>query len=456
MKRRLYSFLVLGFLTTLSACKDEDPPLPDNLLQFEAPAIGFEAQAGEVEVKVLLSRAADAAVPITLALQSSGLTYGTEFTTDPAASNGSISLTVPAGSSEAVLKVKKVAGVLLLDGDEEITFTVSAASPAVVLSGNTTTTLRFSEILSESAAMVLNGGGAAFTNKVFIDLSANRQTAIARTAWDLAFYSGNEFRVVLNNETGALAVALDKTDLNQVTAQDTVALVAKLTLDTYSPEAMQYIDDVEGDLTKTAIASVATTDSENKVYIVNRGTKGATARGWQKIRVLRSSNGYKLQYADIKATTYKELTITKDSNLNFSYVSFATGAVAVEPAKDRWDIAWTAYTYKLGPIPYYFQDMVLLNHLGGASVAKVQTSMVSYEAFGEANLSALEFQTNKLAIGSDWRFTTGAGAPNVHTDRFYVVKDADGNIYKLRFTSMAQNGERGKPQIEYRLVKKAS
>ncbi|TXK50504.1 hypothetical protein FVR03_04795 [Pontibacter qinzhouensis] len=455
MQRLYYSFLMLFVLHSLVSCQDDDPPLPDNMVQFEAETIGFEAQATEIDVKVRFTRATDAAVPVTVTLQSTSLTYGTHFTTEPAATNGAIDLTVPSGSSEASIKVKKVAG-LLLDGDEEISFTMAAASVGIVVGSAASLTLSFSEILSQNAAMAINGGGAAYLNKVFIDLSANRQVAVARIAWDLGFFAGDDFRVILNNETGALAIALDKTDLNQVTAQDTVALVSKLSLDTFSPEAMNFIDDVEGDLTKTAIASVSATDSENKVYIVNRGTKGAAARGWQKIRVLRSGNGYKLQYADIKATTFKELTVAKDSNYNFQYVSFTNGAVTVEPAKDRWDIAWTAYTYKSGAIPYYFQDMVLLNNLGGAAVAKVPASEVSYDAFGESHLSGLDFKTNRMAIGSDWRFTTGEGAPNVYIDRFYVVKDADGNIYKLKFTAMTQSGERGKPQIQYALVKKGA
>ncbi len=43
------------------------------------------------------------------------------------------------------------------------------------------------------------------------------------------------------------------------------------------------------------------------------------------------------------------------------------------------------------------------------------------------------------------------------TDRFYVIKDAAGNVYKLRFISFhaSDGGVRGYPKIEYKLGKES-
>jgi hypothetical protein len=60
-------------------------------------------------------------------------------------------------------------------------------------------------------------------------------------------------------------------------------------------------------------------------------------------------------------------------------------------------------------------------------------------------------------IGSKWRTTAPGGTTGIKRDRFYVVKDPLGNVYKLKFVSMglgADGGERGKPVVEYKLVKK--
>lgn len=44
-------------------------------------------------------------------------------------------------------------------------------------------------------------------------------------------------------------------------------------------------------------------------------------------------------------------------------------------------------------------------------------------------------------------------APFVRNDRYYIIKDNDENYYKVRFTAMTQNGERGHVGFEYALVK---
>ncbi|MBC7873686.1 MAG: hypothetical protein H7Y01_06810, partial [Ferruginibacter sp.] len=43
--------------------------------------------------------------------------------------------------------------------------------------------------------------------------------------------------------------------------------------------------------------------------------------------------------------------------------------------------------------------------------------------------------------------------PAVRTDRYYIIKDGSNNYYKVRFTALTQNGERGYPSYEAVLVK---
>ena len=51
----------------------------------------------------------------------------------------------------------------------------------------------------------------------------------------------------------------------------------------------------------------------------------------------------------------------------------------------------------------------------------------------------------------------GSTAPlGIQFDRYYVIKDANGFYYKLRFLTMGlanDKGDRGRPQIEYALIK---
>ena len=95
MNRLIKPLLVIAFLGIFSACSDDDPPLPDNLASFESTAKGFEGESADV--KINLSRAAESAVSISVALTPALLTYGTRFTTEPAATNSTLVLTVAVG-----------------------------------------------------------------------------------------------------------------------------------------------------------------------------------------------------------------------------------------------------------------------------------------------------------------------------------------------------------------------
>ncbi|GAB4001132.1 hypothetical protein GCM10028807_56490 [Spirosoma daeguense] len=448
----------------MNACKESEPPLPDNLVQFESAEQGLDAATKEATIKLKLSRAVDAATAITVQVAPAGIAYGTQFTTIPAATNNSLTVTLPAGSSEGSFKLTK-ADNLFLSGSETIDFTIASAASPVLVGTTKALKVKFTSIVSAGTTLTLDGGtgGASAINAVYTDLSNNAGTSVRRSSWDLGFYTGTDFRVILNNMTGAAAIALNKTDLAQVTAADTVGV--NLTFSSTSPAAadMKLLDDVSGDLTKTVIPSISATDAENKVYLINRGVGGATlAKAWVKIRVLRNSTtGYTLQYAGIRETTFKTVSITKDAAYNFKFVSFDTGAlVDVEPAKARWDFVWTAAMSKTSfgaaEVPYYFSDQVFINHLGGVTAAEVLTSAVTYDAYAESNIASTTFKNDKNVIGANWRNTTGT--VGVKTDRFYVIKDVVGNVYKLKFVSFTtqDGGERGKPKVEFKLVKQAS
>ena len=464
MKRLLNVWLVLALINTLFllGCKEDEVALPDNLAQFESTEQGMDATNSEATIKVQLSRAVDVATTVTVQVTSTGMTYGTEFATVPAAVSNVVSLSVPVGSSEASFKITKTSGIFL-SGAETLKFKIAGVTSPVLIGTNAELTVKFTAIVSTGTNLKLNGGtgGSSAINSVFVDFSNNNQVAVARAAWDLGFYTGSNFVVKINNTTAATALATTKSDITQVSAADTVG--KNLTLG-FEPTHFALIDDITGDIANTVIAAVSATDADNKVYIINRGTGGSTAKtDLMKIRVLRNtSGGYTLQYAGLTETAFKTLTIAKDASYNFSYVSFATGTpVSVEPAKDRWDIAWTGAVYKTNlsatvEVPYYFSDQVFINHLAGVQAAEVLTSTVSYDTFGESNLSTITFNGNRSVIGSNWRATTGT--IGVKTDRFYVVKDAAGNVYKLKFLNFtsADGGERGYPNIEYKLVKKAS
>lgn len=324
---------------------------------------------------------------------------------------------------------------------------------------------------SDGTIMTLNGGvgGSGAENTVFVDLSAAKQDSAKRTSWNLGFHGGSQFRVILNSTNGSSAIAVDKTDINAVSASDID--INDLAIPLGQPGAFGNIDDVMGDLTKTVIAEIAASDADNKVYVINpKGgshTDALSEENLYKVRILRAGNDYTLQYAKLSASTFETLTIQKDGDYNFKYISFATGPVTVEPPKADWDFQWTWSLYFGGTgaaaYPYGFSDLVFINHLAGVTAAEVifedadgnSTGKPTYADFSESDLSGITFSNDRNTMASTWRGTTGASA-GAFNDRYYVIKDAAGNIYKLRFNAMGagdDGGQRGYPELEYQLVK---
>lgn len=469
MKKVFHFLLIISLATGVISCKKSDPPAPDNTVNFESAKQGLEAAATETVVKINLAMASSVAVPLTVNLTNTGLSYGLEYTTEPAATNQTLTLTIPAGGTSVSFKVKKVANAVI-NGTETIDFTISSAGNPIVLGTTVKTQLSFSSITSEGSRLTLKGiagaeAGSGAMNSVFVDLSSNSMVNVKRDTWVLGFSSGTDFRVKLNNTNGTSAIKLaGKTDLNGVVAADVILGDLAIQLGTPGAKSFANIDNVDGDVTKDIIANVSATDADNQVYIVNPSggshTSVLSLDNLLKIRVLRKGNGYTLQYAKLKETTFKTMDITKDAANNFVFIAFddAAKVVSVEPSKAKWDFVWTWSVYYglMGtePYPYGFSDVVFVNNLGGSQAAQVATSTVSYADYKESNIASTTFLGERNVIGSDWRSTSPA--TGVKTDRFYVIKDAAGNIYKLRFISMGAGdaGKRGEPVLEYVLVKK--
>lgn len=183
--KSVLSALAIGGLLIFTSCK-EDPELPDNVVEFQSGELGITESEASLDITITLSRAVSEAATITISVEENDLVYGTDYTTTPEAVSNLITIPVPAGNTEVTFTVTK-AETALFDGDESLIFTIMDASTSLVVGDDKQLTLTFAEIVAASGSMEINGGGATYPNKVFIDLSANRQTAIARTSWDLGF-----------------------------------------------------------------------------------------------------------------------------------------------------------------------------------------------------------------------------------------------------------------------------
>ncbi|MDR6403445.1 MULTISPECIES: HmuY family protein [Chryseobacterium] len=329
-------------------------------------------------------------------------------------------------------------------------------------------------------------GGATEPNQVWIDLSdvnpathkLRPQKTNLRTDWELGFYNGDEFRVIINGAIGmAVAKIPNATNISTVKAADVSSLTAVVQIGTFTASNLQYVDNPNGNfLTQTTgIAEIKINDAENAIYLVNMGKTIPTStvapgsvsltgesRGWKKIQVLRASNGYKLRYADLDDTQYKEYVITKNPDYNFNFFSLQNGLpVEIQPKKDNWDISFSTFTNEvfLGPGQsagsYFYADFILTNIVSGVGayqvdVAANQTLDQAYGEFKLSNIDQSKFIFNDhRAIGDKWRTTTGTNGAQTYSNRFFVLKDAEGFYYKVRFNAMTKDGVRGYPNFEF-------
>jgi hypothetical protein len=328
-------------------------------------------------------------------------------------------------------------------------------------------------IVIDGAAISPEVGGANEPNQVYVDLSTNTTTSVKRDSWDLGFYAGTDFRVVLNGAVFMAAGQLTETDIDAVTSTsaEVQELQPKVAVGTFDAANTAYVDAPDGTITKTAIAEISTTDASNKVYLLNLGKEIGTevpatgsvdisddSRGWKKIRFLKKENNYVLQYADLDATTHKEITISKSATHTFTFFSFNTESeVVAAPEKKNWDLNFTVFTNEIpGYGSYGYSDYVTNNTKAAAQVYKIDTEVDSYtyDSFSLTDIDNLIFTTDQRSVGSSWRNGGGPGSlPSLKENVFYIVNDTDGNLYKLKFLALTNaDGERGHPEFVYSLL----
>ena len=438
------SLLIVSF-GVLSSCNEDEGPIPFTV-NFTNTESSISSTTSEVEIGVTFSRPAEVSGILVLEIGSSGLTYGSE---------NDFYIISESDASEAFNLPFEV-------GDESLTFTVASGSALNIQQDQTVTigvqapeggefvigdqdevVITFSEnFVAFSGTLELDAGGEAFSKVAFADLSKLTTSSVDVYSWDLGFYTGEGYHVKLNSSSYVMAPQIDKNDLNAVTATDTAGFGAAMTVPNYDPSsgASTWVDLENGDLSETAFGEISSADSENEVFIIKRDGDG---RNWKKVRVLQNGDGYTIQYADINDTSFETAEISKNEEFNFTFFDLDNGLVAVEPSKNTWDIRYSTYVIKYpfggSSIPYGFKDYITINR-HNTSVAMVLTSEIEYNDFTVSDVSTLTFVSDIDALGETWRSGGGpSSGPALYEDRFFVLKDAEENYYKIRFTRLTLN-----------------
>jgi hypothetical protein len=292
-----------------------------------------------------------------------------------------------------------------------------------------------------SASMGLN-----YDDQVFVDFETGLTKTVPYRSYDLAFEaSADGWRVYLN--TGKLMFVANTTSNDLVVADSTGK--------EWKTETEHLYDD------STAFGNW---QSGNAVYVIDRGrVEHFGAARWRKFQILSvNDNEYKIRFSLYNNTQVTDFTIPKNPAYSLMYFSFENGGkmVDVAPEKNMWDVVFTKYTYTYysepvnSPYRYYLVTGALLNKwAGNENICIRQDSIVNYIPFVEVDgIEAASYPFNQLAgaIGFGWKdFDFNLGyiiVPN----RYYLLKDNTGFIYKIRFLDFYDDqGNKGTATFEY-------
>ena len=454
MKHFILSAILVASIFLVS-CNEDDPiPVPIQV-NFSSTELGISESNPFVLVEIVFSRTTESSGELVIEISEDKLIQGAtaDFFTDLSGENAT-SLTYSKGVESVAFSVLAGTG-LNIEQDESITLTISQVGENQIVGENAELIITFGEnFIAESGQATLDAGGTDFTQQAYFDFSKNSQTAVDKYSWDLGFYSGSENRVTVNNSANVMARALDVTDLAAVSAEDTLGFSAVMSVPNYDPSAgaSVWIDDQSGDLSLTAFGEISATSDDAKVFIIKRDGED---RNWKKVRVYSTESGYTLEYADIDSEEFTTAEISKNAAFNFVHFDLDNGEVTTIPEKASWDIVYGTYAlrYPFGAaaIPYGFKDYILINR-NDTQVAVV--TELEYSAFAKTDVDGLEFSTSTDAIGAEWRAGGGpTSGPAVYEDRFFVLKDSQGNHYKIQFLSLTDaSGERGYTDLQFELL----
>ncbi len=205
------------------------------------------------------------------------------------------------------------------------------------------------------------------------------------------------------------------------------------------------------------------TVSNGHLFAINRGMdENGNNLGLVQLSLDSLKHGiYYFRWAKLNGTNPVTASVSRNPAVNFTWYSFNQNGnpVNLEPPKEAWDLLFTQYTTLLftdqGAAYPYLVTGVLLNR---DNVAGVMDTIHSFEEINLDLVNSLILKPDLDVIGYDWKqysFVTGTYA--IMTNRKYIIRDAQGVYYKLRFvsfysTSGATTGEKGFPVIEFQAL----
>lgn len=294
--------------------------------------------------------------------------------------------------------------------------------------------------------------GVNYDNQVYVDFQTGTTKSVPYRSYDLAFEaSADGFRIYLNTAKFMFVGNTGNTDMQ---GADSSGL-------TWRTETEHLYED------STAFGEYRNIAGSSKLetYVIDRGrTEHFGADRWRKLQVLEvTPTNYKIRYANYDNSNVTDFIVPKDPDYSLVYFSFngSGSMVDVAPEKTDWDLVFTKYTYTYysepvtSPYRHYLVSGALLNKWAGCMNEQMRkdssSNYVPFDAFTSNEIASVDFNDLAGKVGFSWKdydFTLGY---IIIPDRYYLVKDSDGFVYKIRFYDFYDSsGNKGTAEFEFK------
>lgn len=281
-------------------------------------------------------------------------------------------------------------------------------------------------------SVIINPG---YTNQVFYDLSTSSVASVSNTNWELAFQvSGFEAAIYVNgkNNTKLYNALKDTTHWASITTADTAGLIAPWNQCFNSDTSWRKGAFNQGiDLSNPFDLGWGVYDMNthavvgDSLYFLQLGN-GTVKKLW--IHAL-AGGAYMFSYANLDGTNQVDAMVNKANYTNqiFGYYSIAAdSALAREPQKTTWDLAFQQY-YAVTPFPYKVVGVLQNEGVLAQKVYPVDTATMNYTV---ANFNHLI-----NTIGFDWKsFDMNTNSWVIADSTVYFIQDRNNTIWKVIFT----------------------
>lgn len=199
--------------------------------------------------------------------------------------------------------------------------------------------------------------------------------------------------------------------------------------------------------------TIGSVKNNPNVYWIDRGYDDSGEQtGFVKIQ-FESVDNQKYSFKITRRESPNQIEsyeISKDPNYNLVYFSFTKNKrMDIEPRKFDWDLQFTQYMFTFfDPYTPYIVTGVLLNPYH--TLAAVD-STTGFSRIDRALAQNMKLKNNPDVIGYNWKgFSLSDQSYSINSHYTYVIRDAKGFYYKLRFIGFFDAvGRRGFPKFEY-------